>query len=198
MANEELILNFESKDSAYFIRFGDEKVLKCIKTGKIWFRSLNYYKNYEDQSCIGDENEGVQGITQKKDLYSLQFSHPLINNGIPFDITSQIVGPIKNYPNNNIYISCFSYLTQDYIFDEKLKNEKEWSYVIIILESSKFLENLKESIGSKLQYSKVNYYDENLTQYNLNTFSKSKNYQWQKEFRFAFNLDESNNTNLKK
>jgi hypothetical protein len=187
-------------ESLYLIKFGRKEHLEQIKNGKIRF---SYYKKYWEieNNNIGDIYEGLSSIHFIDNNSKVYFNHPLIYNNISIDCTKSI-NTIYNYPDNNKYISCFSYITardiyEDNIFDNSILDNIEWDNVLFILDTKGFVDNIKKSLAKyNLVIGKVNYIDYNINQYNLNIFSKSNKYKNQKEIRFAFDMINERNENI--
>lgn len=190
-----LPLNFEDYNkTAYLLKFGKKKHLEELKNGRIRFSNLEIYKDYENNKTIGDLDEGLTDIVQQKDIVQILFSHPLINGGKSFDVTNQ-VKEVKNYVSQHKYISCFTYFTQKdiiekSIFSDQILGEDEWDYVLWIMNSNKVVNELMSKLQKyNVKFGKVNYLDYSQSQHNLNEFSKSKNYAYQKEIRFSISYN---------
>lgn len=190
-----LPLSFEDYDkTAYLLKFGKKKHLEELKNGRIRFSNLEIYKDYENNKSIGDSDEGLTDILQQKDIMQIIFSHPLINSGKSIDVTNQIK-EVKNYVNLHKYISCFTYFTQKdilekSIFSDQILEEEEWDYVLWIMNSNKVVNELMSKLNKyNVKFGKVNYLDYSQSHHNLNEFSKSKNYEYQKEIRFSISYN---------
>jgi hypothetical protein len=166
-----------------------------------------YYQNYENvnnNNVIGDKYEGLESISYPSDKLSFYFSHHLINNGNSIDITKSIVGQFCNYQSNNTYIFCLSYFSakdirEKTIFDEAYLKEKDFEYVLLILDSCGFVENITRALSVfNPIIQKITYIDYMKNQRNLNVFTKSLTYSWQKEIRIAVELHGDNCDNVKR
>ena len=161
---------------------------------KLHFSNLEIYKDYENNKTIGDLDEGLTDIVQQKDIVQILFSHPLINGGKSFDVTNQ-VKEVKNYVSQNKYVSCFTYFTQKdiiekSIFSDQILAEEEWDYVLWIMDSNKVVNEIIAKLQKyNVKFGKVNYLDYSQSHHNLNEFSKSKNYEYQKEIRFSISYN---------
>lgn len=203
MSNSSVSLYFDDYNESYFlIRFGKKEYLEEIQSGKIRFSTLMKYRSIENNN-IGDMDEGLTSIHYTDDNTKILYSHPCINNGKAIDVTGAILS-IRDYPNTNIYISCFSYFTAKDVFDknifsDSILEEKEWDSVLFILDTKEFIENIKKSLIKYVPvFHKVQYLDYNINQENLNAFSKSSKFEHQKEFRCAFKLVDEANSYIKR
>jgi hypothetical protein len=185
-------MNKFTDDSFGLIKFGQESWLKNMKEGKIWFRTLEYYRDYEIDNNIGDKNEGVSHIFYPDENTKFYFSHPAINSGKTFEI-SNIVGPVYDFPNHNrnTYIFCFSFFTvrdivEKTIYDDIILKQKDWDSVFFFLDPLKFINTAKKSLEKYNScFHKVQYLNYSKNQANLNVFSKDEKYRYQKEARIA-------------
>jgi hypothetical protein len=187
-------VNFEDVDASYIIKLGQEKYLKEIQNGIIQFRHINYYREWEDKKqnrIIGDKLEDIESIFYPSDIESVVFAHPLVNNGEPINFTKSLSGPIINFPYSRSYIFCMTHFTgQDIInrivFDDKYLEENEYDSVLWFLDTKGFIKNLEKSL---IRYHAVgrpvNYRDYSQSQDNLDIFTKSLDYAWQKEVRIT-------------
>jgi hypothetical protein len=71
-------MNDCTDDSFGLIKFGKEPWLKSMKEGKFWFRTLEYYQNYELNDNIGDKSEGVSSIFHPELLLKRPYSLLLV------------------------------------------------------------------------------------------------------------------------
>ena len=186
----ELTLHFEDYDqTGYLIRFGHKEHLEQILNGKIRFTSLKKYQRDENTN-IGDVNEGVCTFLYQNDDLEITFSHPLLEHGKEIYISKSITS-FKDYPDNKKYVSCFSYFTMKDIVEkaivtEQVLAEKEWNSVLILINSDVFRKVVLETLQSyNANFGKIQYLDYSINQRNLNEFTKSKEYIHQKEIRFS-------------
>jgi len=189
-------------ESFYLIRFGKKEHLEKIQNGIIRFTNFKKYQIIEDNN-IGDIYEGLSSIHYTDKNTKIYFSHPNINNNSKIDYTESIKS-MWNYPDLNIFISCFSYFTakdihDNNIFDDSILSKEDWNYVLLVLDTKSFVENIFNSIKIFNPFiKKVKYYDYSKNQENLDIFTKSLKYEFQKEIRFAFNMNEINCNNMKR
>jgi len=196
-------LHFEdNNDSFYLIRYGKKEHLENIQRGKIWFSKTSKYRHIENIN-IGDEHEGLSSIHYTNNDTEYSFSHSNINNGKEIGITRSI-SSMWDYPNSNTYVSCFSYFTakdiaEKTIFDDSILNEKEWEYVLFILDTKGFVENIMKSLKKYNPiFNNIKYFDDSVTQIKLDAFSKSNKFKYQKEIRLAFDLVDESNSCIKR
>lgn len=189
-------LNFYFADydqTGYLIRFGHKKHLEQILNGKLRFTSLKKYQREENKN-IGDENEGVRTFLHQNGELKFTFSHPLFEHGKEIDISKSITS-FKDYPDNKKYVACFSYFTMKDIVEktivtEQVLAEREWDYVLILINSDIFIKTILDVLHSfNANFSRVQYLDYSKNQINLNEFTKSLEYKHQKEIRFSIRYD---------
>ncbi len=186
----EFNLHFDDYDeSGFLIKFGHKEHLEQIRNGKVRFTSLKTYQKIENKN-IGDENEGIRTLLHQDGNLKITYCNPIIEGGSETDISNSIKS-FKDFPDNNKYISCFSYLTQKTIVENDiisniLLTEPEWDYVLLILDTSNFITDILNILGPyNLRYGRVKYFDYSVNQINLDEFSKSKDFEKQKELRFS-------------
>ena len=196
-------LHFEdNSESFYLIRFGRKEHLEEIQNGKIRFSSLRKYQAIENGN-IGDKHEGLASVHYTDDDDQISFSHPCVRNGQSIDCAQSILS-MWDYPDIDTYISCFSYFTandihDNKIFDDSVLEEEEWNYVLFVLDTKGFAENIRKSLNKqKPKLGKVKYLDYGINQEFLDAFSKSSSFKHQKEIRFAFNLVDKNDSSIKR
>ena len=196
-------MNSNLNDSFGLIKFGEESWLKNIKNGKLWFRTLEYYQEYEDHENIGDKDEGISHIIYPDSNTKIYFSHPFIENGRNIDI-SNLNGPFHLFPryNRQLFILCLSYFSiddiiQKSIFDDKILEEKKWVDTFFFLDPENFISLIKDTLKKHCpEISIVQYVDYTKNQESLNYFKKSNIYNFQKEIRIAFRYFGEKNGNI--
>lgn len=183
-------LHFDDYDeSGFLIKFGHKEHLEQMMNGKVRFTSLKLYQNFENDN-IGDENEGVRTVLHQDGNLKIIYSHPFFQNGRQIDFSKSIKS-FKDFPNNNIFISCFSYLTQRSIVENDLiskviLSEPKWDYVLLILDTPTFITDLTKLLEPyNIRRGRVKYIDYSVNQINLDEFTKSKKFEHQKELRFS-------------
>jgi hypothetical protein len=185
-------MNDLNDDSFGLLKFGKESWLKNMKDGKLWFRTLEYYRNYEDDKNIGDKNEGISNIFHPDENIKFYFYSLVIKGGEPFEILD-IIGPVCDFSNyyKNTYIYCLSYFTrkdiiEKTIYEDIVLEQKDWDSVFFFLDPEDFVNTIKTSLN---EYNpiicRVQYFDYSKDQDNLDVFSKSDKYRFQKEIRIA-------------
>lgn len=189
-------LNFHFADydqTGYLIRFGHKEHLEQILNGKLRFTSLKKYQREENKN-IGDENEGVRTFLHQNGELKFTFSQPLFEHGKEIDISKSITS-FKDYPDNKKYVACFSYFTMKDIVEktivtEQVLAEREWDYVLILINSDIFIKTVLDVLHSfNANFSRVQYLDYSKNQINLNEFTKALEYKHQKEIRFSIRYD---------
>lgn len=180
-------------ETGFIIKFGHKEHLEQLNNGKVRFTSLKKYQTFENKN-IGDENEGVRTYLHQDGTLNISYCHPLFQNGKQIDISNNITS-FKDYPDNNKFISCFSYITQksiveNYIISKVLLSEPEWDNVLFISKTPDFITDMMNILKPyNLRYGRVTYLDYSVNQTNLNEFSKSKEFEYQKELRFSMDYN---------
>lgn len=197
----QLNLHFgDENESFYLIKFGKKEHLEQIQNGMVRFSSLEKYRQIENKA-IGDQYEGLESISYKNKNTQISFLHSAIKKEI--DITDS-VHSLAVYPNKNIFISCFSYFTKKDIIEhtilsEKIFKEPEWESVLFIIDSNRFIDNLVSTLSEfYCNWKKVNYIDLSVNQDNLDEFTKSLEFEYQKEFRFSLRYRETTAKHIRK
>jgi hypothetical protein len=193
-------VSFEDSEASYLIKFGKQDYLEQIQNGKLRFKHIRYYREFEsfdNNQIIGDKQEGVSSMIYPDDIISVTFSHPLICDGKPLDVTKSLSGPISDFPNSNVYIFCLSHFTakdvlEHTIFHNKYLEESNYHSVLWFLETEKFINNIQKSLlNCKVSGQLVHYLDYSRSQDSLKVFTKSLAYAWQKEARIALELPDN-------
>lgn len=195
-------LHFDDYDkTSYLIKFGKKEHLQQIINGKIRFTNLKIYQQTENRN-IGDADENVTDILHQDGNLKILFKHPYIENGNEIDVSNSVIS-MKNFSNPEKYVSCFSYFTakdifENNIFSDKILEENEWCDVLLILESKLFVSTVEQILSkNNVIFSPVRYIDYSKNQHRLNEFSKSVEYEHQKEIRFSIEYN-NDNSNIKR
>ena len=192
-----------TNDSFGLIKFGKESWLRNIKSGKLWFRTLEYYQEYEGNDNIGDKNEGVSHIIHTNKDTRLYYSYFSNGNTKSIDFSDSTV-PFYLFPryNRQIFILCLSYLSvsdiiNKTIFDDSITEVSDWVSAFFPLDPIEFVNMIKNSLASfNVKFVKIQYVDYNIDQHNMNYFTKSSKYKHQKEVRVAFCLSDKMTQNM--
>ena len=150
-------------------------------------------------------NEGLESIVHQDGKMKVTFRHPLINDGKEINVSNSIK-EIRNFPDINVnkYVSCFSFITLDdimnkTIFDDLILNENEWNDLLLFVQTDDFVNTLFMVLKNlNIQFKPVQYLDYSKNQMGLNEFTKSKEYQYQREIRFAINYNDEQCSNIKR
>ena len=178
--------------------------MEQIKNGILRFTKLKRYQETENPA-IGDKDEGIESIIHQDGKLKVTFQHPLINEGKEMDVSNSIK-EIRNFPDINVnkYVSCFSFFNQDdvmnkTIFDDLILKETEWKDVLLLIQTDDFVNTLLKALRNyNIQFKPVQYIDYSQNQKGLNEFTKSKEYQYQREVRFAINYNNEQCSNIKR
>jgi len=160
---------FKGDDTGYFIKFGQKEHLKQIQNGIVRFSELTCFSANKKQTAIYDKYEGIKYLKHQR-------------NG------KTVFERIKEMQ----FISCFSYFIKKDVLHNRIVSpqifeERNWSYVLFIIESDKFRTNIESALSNFRHASNiVTYVDFKKDQENLTIFNKSDEYEFEKEFRFVF------------
>lgn len=187
----------KEKLAVALFKFGQsEHIQRFYNEGELYLNTVSYFKNLDDKKLRGDRNEN---ITQS--LQSSKTKVGISTLGMP-DMVLNTVGPIKFYlshQDKHQFTHIFSMsilcagdnMDNDKIFDDRVKEFGD--EVIVICNTKKFFSRLTEYFNKltdegSLQSSEgdiVKYFDFNTHHGELDIFSKSQEYSFQKEWRLG-------------
>jgi len=172
-----------------------EHVHSFLNDGLLYMNTLGYFRSYEeeDEDLRADEYEGVsssllaEDFTIKKDGKELE----------------GIIGKLDSRPVyvDEFKVYCMTALTTDdlatpFFLDEKFKKFGDKAIIIEGRNLTSFFERLKArvandesifAIDSSLKSTGlIHYVERDESHYKLTPFNKFSSYQWQREFRIAF------------
>jgi hypothetical protein len=164
--------------------FTDRKWADAFLDGGVFFRSLAYFRDYEDDGVRKDKNEGTAIFRPDNGLE--------INNltqGTKFTLPGYAFESSAN--QEEIFVFCTSRLLND----EMLTRFKS-STCVEILKIQSFCTRIRNALPetAKLRSGRVEYYEENQggsprwALPDMIALSKLKSYEWQNEYRFIFCL----------
>ncbi len=162
--------------------FTDRKWADAFLDGEVFFHSLAYFRDYEDESVRKDRNEGtavfrpVDGLLINNHTQGTKFSLP----GYAFESTAN---------QEEIFVFCASRSLSD-----ELHKRFEAVVCVEILRIPTLCERIKRAlpVNATFQAGRVGYYDQSEAPNprwalpDQIAMSKFKSYEWQDEFRFIF------------
>jgi hypothetical protein len=179
------------------VKFGKyEHVQSLYSKGELYLNTVSFFKNLDDEKLRGDRDEN---ITQS--LQSSKTKVGISTPGMP-DMVLNTVGPIKFYlphQDKRQFTHIFSMsifcagdkIEDDKIFDDRVKKFGDeaiiiWNTKELFCRLTKFFEKLLDE-GSLFSFEGdfVKYFDFNSHHGELDIFSKSQEYSWQKEWRLG-------------
>jgi len=184
-------MNKTTENSFGIIKFGNESWLKNIREGKMWFRTLEYYQEYEANDNIGDRFEGLTHIYYPEKNTQIRFYQSSMENNFN-DLSNTPIFLIPKY-NKTVFIFCLSYISvkdieNKTIYDDSILLQKDWDSVFFFLDPVKFLNLIKNSLKKyNPKIGKIEYRDFAKNQEDLTCFTKSDKYKHQKEVRIVIN-----------
>jgi len=181
------------KTAMALIKFGElEHMQKLYKDGEIFLNTISYFKNLEDKKLRGDRDENItQNLQSSKIKLFINGNHV---KGVSGSIK------INDYQKNKFtHVFSMSALCSDAeiinpVFDGKVK--EFGGEAVFIYNVKEFLSRLinasnqliKEGILECFEADVVKYYDFGKHHGNLDSFSKSQDYSFQKEWRLCMRL----------
>ena len=167
-----------------FKYFSERKWAEAFLEGQVLFRSLSYFRDYEDESVRSDQNEGtarfrpIGGLIINNQTQGTTFTLP----GHPFESVAR---------QDEIFVFCASKSRND-----KRRERFEAVACVEVREIKVFCERIKAALPTSATFygRRVDYYldtDEGNPRWalpeNIAT-SKLNTYAWQDEYRLVFSL----------
>ena len=191
------------KQSFIFFKFGsEENITDLFENGTIYFNTISYFQNLEEQGLRGDKYEGTTKITnQKSDKLKLTITIPETRNEIPIKLSKFQLREFQKDIKGNLYsLYCLGY--QDVIENDNFKIDprvKEFgTHFIIIQKPVKFINLICNELDKNkydYQLKQVEYYENEKINGEISLFYKTKEFEYQKEFRIV--LFNNENTSKK-
>jgi hypothetical protein len=167
--------------------FSEHKWAEAFLDGEVLFRSLAYFRDYEDENVRKDKGEGnsiykpAEGLLVANQTQGREFTMP----GYAFEATAN---------QEEIFVFCTSRLLSD-----ELRRRFEATLCVEILRIPTFCERVRRALPAEANWyaGKVDYYDERegpgprWALPDLIARSKRKSYEWQHEYRFVFSLTDA-------
>ena len=187
------------KQSFIFFKFGsEENITDLYENGTIYFNTIDYFQNLEEQGLRGDKYEGTTKITnQQSDKLKLTITIPDTRAEIPIKLSKFHLREFLKDIKGNLY-SLYCLAHQDVLEIDNFKIDprvKEFgTHFIIIQKPEKFIKSIcKELDNNKFDYQlkQVEYYEKEKTNGEITLFHKTTEFEYQKEFRIVLFNDKS-------
>lgn len=176
------------------IKFKNAEIIKSIQCGKIYMKSLKWFREYENKSgdiVVGDSYEGMLRINEGELVIEDTGDRIKLDNSILPTIAS------------DSYVFCMTCInSQSKIFEFNDLQKKEMrefgDSALLILDANEFINRIKKAAtdkGYKIYFNNVHYYKENVDSadmwisllqgtHNI-AFWKRDSYKEQQEFRIV-------------
>lgn len=172
---------------SYLIKVGkEEHMLPLLKQGYVYMNPTSYFKNLEyTGDGRADDGEGAHSIVQ---------TGGLIINGLEVKISTPLTFSVPGH--NSGYIYCMIGVYND-TRPQELLNERMiemGTVAIIIHEPEQFIQRCAAVLKANnhtLEWGRVRYYDKAEGSYLLDPWLKTKEYEYQSEFRLFFPMKET-------
>lgn len=181
------------KQSFIFFKFGSEKhITDLFENGTIYFNTIDYFQNLEEQGLRGDKYEGTTKITNhKSDKLKLTVTIPETGEEIPIKLSKFHLREFQKDIKGNLY-SLYCLRHQDVFENDNFKIDprvKEFGTHFIIIQKPEKLINLicNELDKNKFDYQlkQVEYYEKEKINAEISLFHKTTEFEYQKEFRIV-------------
>lgn len=185
----------------YFLKFGREKdILDLYENGTIYFNTIDYFQQLEEQGLRGDNYEGTTNIKNygQNDKVKLQLKIPNTDKIINLNPTNFHLREFMTEIKANIF--CLYALKSPEILNfENFKIDgrvKDFgSHFLIIQDVEKFLNKISVEL-KRLDISHnrglVEYYDKHSYNGEVGPFHKPFEFDYQKEYRYVLYRKENN------
>jgi len=169
-----------------FIKIGQKEHIQALQSkGLLHLNTLRYYKKLESENknLRHDRLEG-----SSNNLLPSSFEFIIGDKIIPFK-SVKINHYVETNLNNHIY--CLYTILSEYLDKGEFVNkdiQQFGSYALIITDIQKFINRLTAQLSAqkyKWESNLVQYYDRNQNHLKLTAFHKSKDFEYQNEFRLV-------------
>lgn len=182
----------------FLLKFGsEENILNLFENGTVFFNTIDYFQNLEEQGLRGDTYEGTFKITNlfKENGVFLKIKIPNTEKEIElFPENLHLREFYSNIKGNlySMYAMKFSELKSatNYTIDQRVKDFG--SHFAIIQKPKIFVNKIIDKLNElEIEYSirMVNYYDRKKVNREIGPFDKPSEYEYQKEFRILLYRD---------
>lgn len=182
----------------FLLKFGShDDIMDLYENGTVYFNSIDYFQNLEEQGLRGDNYEGTFQIRNftEEDKITLKIKDP--KSGKSFKLYSNNTHLREFYKDVKGNIYCMYSLRLSALIDTEritINNRvKDFgSHFVIINNTKRFLDKVcielkKKGISYKIGL--VNYYDRKKINCELGTFDKPTEFEYQKEYRIVLYRD---------
>lgn len=177
-----------------FLKFGSyENMLDLYENGTIFFNSIDYFQQLEEQGLRGDNYEGTIMLRNYHEYESLKVTLTVPETGKTIDLKPSRLHLrefLSDIEGNVFCLYCLK--TPDIIDFENFKIDnrvKEFgSHFVMIKDLPRFLGEVKSQLeeqGIDFQNGVVQYYDRNKQNGELSLFHKPDEFEFQKEYRIV-------------
>ena len=178
----------------FFFKFGsEENMTDLLENGTIYFNTIDYFQRLEEQGLRGDSYEGTTKITNYHEYDKLKVTITIPETGkkIPINPSKFHLREFLKDIKGNLY-SIYCLRPKDIIGIENFKIDSRvaefGTHFIIIKNTGKFIDQICNELEKKsFDYStkQVEYYEKDKINGEINLFNKSKEFDYQNEFRIV-------------
>jgi hypothetical protein len=181
-----------------FIKFGSEENIRDLQeNGTIYCNTIEYFRQLEDSYLRGDSYEGTFKITNYPPDSKITLYLP-DKKEIELKTAKLHLREFYTDIKGNIY--CLTAITREEIIKLEtlkldLKNSRFGTHFLLIKDNQQFFDRLMKGFENEklsIKTGFVKYYDKHLINGELDLFHKSKEFEYQKEFRIIVKNDMQN------
>lgn len=181
------------EQSFIFFKFGsEENITNLFENGTIYFNTIDYFQRLEGEGLRGDDYEGTTKIiNHKSDKLRLTITIPETGKEMPIKLSKFHLREFLKDIKGNLY-SLYCLRHQDVLEIDNFKIDprvKEFgTHFTIIQKPEKFINLIcKELDKNKFDYQMklVEYYEKEKINGEISLFHKTKDFEYQKEFRIV-------------
>lgn len=184
-----------------FLKFGDKKdIYDLYENGTIYFNTINFFQNLEEQGLRGDNYEGTTKITNYHEYDNFSVQIKLHDSDKTFDMKPSKLH-LREYLKDikgNIF-SLYALKTPDILDINNFSIDKRvvnfGSHFVIIRDLRRFIAKITSELKRKKishKFGLVHYYDRNKINQAIGLFDKPDEFEYQREFRIALYRKEQN------
>lgn len=182
-----------------FLKFGSKQnIQKLIENGEVYFSSLEEFRVIKNSKNRDDSYEGTLSLKHfsKEDKYTLKIN-PNKDNEIKIHINKgelkTFLPDIKEKVLSLYSIKYGDVFQKDFKIDERIIRDTKYEYCVIITNPIEFLNRVTKELDKReisFRGKSIKYLDYNIDQNSLDLFSKSKEFNYQNEYRIVlYNID---------
>ncbi|ARV14665.1 hypothetical protein [Polaribacter sp. SA4-12] len=179
-------------DIGFLMKFGSEKNMNdLLKNGTIYCNPLSYFQKLDKDGFIADKLEGTISIKNfSEEKNHILTINPKSKKPIKMKIkTAQMRGFYNNLEGNVycLYALRYSNIINEkrYKIDERMMND-DYTHCVLIEKVGEFLKRIQNELKKQnvsFNWDLVKYHDFGIDKSEMTLFHKSKNFEFQKEFR---------------